>query len=102
VRYLKSTMTFRHFIDVLFNESEPLVPLTGILQLLRSIDQMEAATCEGVEASVLKWCEHYGKITDANVRKWAYEDLKSMHHLELDDEMLRMFVTEADGDENCV
>lgn len=84
-------MTLRAIYNLLDPENEPLVALTGVLKLLRSIEQGESATEEGVFSSVMKFQENYGPVTFESVQEFVMGMGSAILDMDLPDEMVWEF-----------
>lgn len=60
-------MTLRQINECLKNDTDPQSRLTGLLYILRSIEQGDIATEDGVICSLIKFEESYGEITNETV-----------------------------------
>jgi hypothetical protein len=89
---MEAMMTFRELVfDVCEVDDDPMCALVCALQLLRSTVQREAATDEGVTASINEWKRHYGDITSAKVRAWV-ENIPRIAALEIPDEAIEKYL----------
>ncbi len=85
------TMTLRDVAE-LIGYDDPLACLMGVLQLLRSIHQGEAATDEGCYGSCIVWTEQHGKPTAESVRHYVEVELASVADLPIPNEKVVEYI----------
>lgn len=78
----------------LVNGDNPLDRLTAIIAVLRTANQREIATSDGILCSVNKFVENFGPITTASVDEFV-EPMEAMMEIDILDDYL-MEILEAD------
>lgn len=85
-------MTLREMAtDVL--GSEPRVVLMGVMQIFRSLEQLEAATFEGCCASALEWTNQYGEPTSSSIKQWL-DDIGELADRDIPDELITAWIVD--------